>query len=93
MCFDSEHCHSSSSRDEAAKLPLRQFQLEQCKCHIGQRVGFNQASDSRPCAPMLGLQARARSRDHVGHQCGRDRLGATNLRLQLAQVLLVVGIE
>jgi len=42
---------------------------------------------------MLGLQAWARSRDHVGHQSGRDRVGAMKLLLQLAQVLLVVRIE
>jgi hypothetical protein len=79
--------------DEAAKLPLRQFQLEQRKYRVGERAGFNQASNSCLRSRMMGLQAQARPCDHAGHQFGRDRLGATKLLLQLAQVLLVVWIE
>jgi hypothetical protein len=79
--------------DQATKLPLRQFQLEQRKHCLGERVGFNQTNDCCLCGPRLGLQARARSPDHVGHQCRRDCAGATNLLLQLAQVLLMVQIE
>jgi hypothetical protein len=42
---------------------------------------------------MKGLQAPARSRDHVSHQFGRDRPSATKLLLQRAQDLFVVPIE
>jgi len=53
--------------DEAAKPPLRQFQLEQRKCRVGARAGFNQTNESRLRGPMLRLQAWTRSRDDVGH--------------------------
>jgi hypothetical protein len=53
--------------DEAAKLPLRQFELEQRQHRVGECAGFNQTSDSCLCALLLGLQAWTRSCDHVGH--------------------------
>jgi hypothetical protein len=42
---------------------------------------------------MKGLQAPARSRDHLRHKSGGDRAGATKLLLQRAQDLFVVPIE
>jgi hypothetical protein len=79
--------------NQATKLPLRQFQLEQCKCRVGERAGFNEMKD--PClhAARLRAHARARPRDHVGHQSRRDRSGAMNLLLQVAQVPPVVRVE
>jgi hypothetical protein len=92
-CFEIAQCHLVVLADEAAKLPLRQFQLEQRKGRVGKRAGFDQTNDSCRRGSIPGLQAWTRSRDQVGHQSGRDRVGAMKLSLQLAQVLLVVRIE
>ena len=71
--------------DQAADLPLRQFEIEQRDRGVGPGAGLDQALDARALAGLTDRrEASAGLADDVGHELGGDGVS-------VAQPLAEVG--